>query len=287
MTKVIERSLGNMENGRRPHIVIEPRRKFDIGLGELWKYRDLLLILATRDVKLRYKQTFLGVTWVILQPLVTAIIFTIVFGVFARLPSDGQPYALFVFAGLLPWNLFSASLQRAGVSLVGNSALISKIYFPRILVPLASVGAVIIDFFVSFGVFIFLLIIYRVEMSNRVLIAPYFLMLTLLAGMGVSLWISAWSVYYRDFMFALPFIIQAWTYISPVAYAMSVVPTKWRWIFSINPAVGFIEGFRWAFLGSDSLTVEMVIISTLASLILFIGGIFIFRRVERGFADVI
>ncbi len=287
MSAVVENTTREMENSSRPHIVIEPRHKFDLGLRELWKYRDLLFILASRDVKLRYKQTFLGVTWVILQPLVTAIIFTIVFGVFARLPSDGQPYALFVFAGLLPWNLFSASLQRAGASLVGNSALISKVYFPRMLVPLASVGAVLIDFLVSFLVFIVLMLGFRVDLSYRMLTAPFFLLLTLLAGMGASLWISAWSVYYRDFIFALPFVIQAWTYASPVAYAMSIVPKQWQWIFSLNPAVGFIEGFRWAMLGSNGLTIQMVIVSTISSITLFISGMVIFSRIERGFADVI
>ena len=273
---------------RQPTVVIEPSRgRLRLNLKEIWAYRDLLFILAGRDVKLRYKQTFLGVTWVILQPLVTAIIFTVVFGVFARLPSDGQPYILFVFAGLLPWNLFSASLSRAGGSLVGNANLISKIYFPRVLVPLASVGAVIIDFFVALAVLIVLMLIYKISPTWNMLAAPFFLLLALMTAMGVSLWISAWSVYYRDFMFALPFVIQAWTYASPVAYAMSIVPEKWRWVISLNPAVGFVEGFRWSLLGSNGLTIEMVLISTFSSLFFLFGGLLVFRRIERGFADVI
>jgi len=273
---------------RQPTVVIEPSRgRLRLNLKEIWAYRDLLFILAGRDVKLRYKQTFLGVTWVILQPLVTAIIFTVVFGGFARLPSDGQPYILFVFAGLLPWNLFSASLSRAGGSLVGNANLISKIYFPRVLVPLASVGAVIIDFFVALAVLIVLMLIYKISPTWNMLAAPFFLLLALMTAMGVSLWISAWSVYYRDFMFALPFVIQAWTYASPVAYAMSIVPEKWRWVISLNPAVGFVEGFRWSLLGSNGLTIEMVLISTFSSLFFLFGGLLVFRRIERGFADVI
>ncbi len=273
---------------RRPTLVIQPTRGWlGLNLRELWAYRDLLVILATRDVKLRYKQTALGVTWVIVQPLVTALIFTVVFGGFARLPSDGSPYILFVFAGLLPWNLFSASLQRAGNSLVGSSNLISKVYFPRMLVPLASNGAVLIDFAVSGGVMVLLMLFYRVPLTWQILTLPFFLLLTLLAAVGVSLLFSALNVYYRAFMFALPFVIQAWTYASPVAYAMSIVPEQWRWLFSLNPAVGFVEGFRWALLGNSSLTVEMVVVSTLSALAFFLSGVFVFRRIERGFADVI
>jgi len=187
----------------------------------------------------------------------------------------------------LPWNLFSASLSRAGGSLVGNANLISKIYFPRVLVPLASVGAVIIDFFVALAVLIVLMLIYKISPTWNMLAAPFFLLLALMTAMGVSLWISAWSVYYRDFMFALPFVIQAWTYASPVAYAMSIVPEKWRWVISLNPAVGFVEGFRWSLLGSNGLTIEMVLISTFSSLFFLFGGLLVFRRIERGFADVI
>jgi len=260
-----------------------------VGLNfkELWEFRDLLTILSMRDVKLRYKQTALGVIWVILQPLVTAIIFTIVFGGFARLPSDGKPYILFVFAGLLPWQLFSSCITRGGSSLVGSANMISKIYFPRLLVPLASNGAVLIDFMVSFFVLVILMVFYQVVPTWNLVSLPFFLLMTLIAAIGVSLWISALNVYYRDFMFALPFIIQAWTYASPVAYAMSIVPEQWRWLFSLNPAVGFIEGFRWALLGSSSLNIEMVTISSMAALVFFFSGLFYFRRFERGFADVI
>lgn len=273
---------------RRPTLIIQPSHGWlGLNLRELWAYRDLLVILATRDVKLRYKQTALGVIWVVLQSLVTALIFAIVFGGFARLPSDGNPYILFVFAGLLPWNLFSASLQRAGNSLVGNSNLISKVYFPRMIVPLASNGAVLVDFVVSGGIIGLLMLFYQVPLTWRMLTLPFFFLLTLLAAVGVSLLLSALNVYYRDFMFALPFVVQAWTYASPVAYAMSIVPAQWRWLFSLNPAVGFIEGFRWALLGSSGLTIEMIVISTISAVAFFLSGVFAFRRIERGFADVI
>jgi lipopolysaccharide transport system permease protein len=270
------------------HIRISPTSGWvGLNLRELWEFRDLLNILAMRDVKLRYKQTAIGVIWVILQPLVTALIFTIIFGGFARLPSDGKPYILFVFAGLLPWQLFSSSLSRAGGSVVGSANMISKVYFPRLLVPLASIGAVLIDFTVSFFVLIGLMIFYQTSPTWNLLCLPFFLLLTLLTAIGVSLLVSALNVYYRDFMFALPFVVQAWTYASPVAYAMSIVPEQWRWLFSLNPAVGFIEGFRWALLGSSTLNAEMVTISTISALVFFFSGLFLFRRVERGFADVI
>lgn len=271
----------------KPLFIIEPQRKFSLGLRDLWVYRDLLFILAERDIKLRYKQTMLGIAWVILQPLVTAIIFTIVFGNFARMPSEGLPYILFVFAGLLPWNLFSSSLSRAGGSLVSNAGLISKIYFPRLLVPIASVGAILVDFAVAFAVTVILMVYFGIPFTWRMAALPYFLLITLLTSMGVSLLISALSVYYRDFMYALPFLIQAWTYASPVVYSMSIIPVQWRWLVSINPAIGFIEGFRWSLLGSQGLTREMFIISTLSALVFFLIGLIVFRRVERGFADVI
>ena len=274
---------------RRPVTVIRPTRGWAaLNMGDLWRYRDLLLILAGRDVKLRYKQTLLGVTWVILQPLLTALIFTVIFGNFAKMPSDGQPYMLFTFAGLLSWNLFSQSLQRAGNSLVDSAAMISKVYFPRMSIPVASTGAVLVDFGVSLAVFVVLMVVYQVVPTWRLLTLPFFLMLTLVTAVGVSLWLSALSVYYRDFMYAIPFIIMAWMYASPVAYAASIVPERWRLLYSLNPAMGFIEGFRWALLGGESpLTVQMVTISTLGALVAFVSGAFIFRRIERGFADVI
>jgi lipopolysaccharide transport system permease protein len=273
---------------RRPTVVIQPSSGWAaLNLRELWEYRDLLFILAGRDVKLRYKQTALGIIWVILQPLVAALIFAAIFGKFAKLPSDGTPYLLFVFCGLLPWNYFSGSLQRAGNSLITDSKLISKVYFPRLLVPLASTVAVLIDFVVTLVVLLGLMLFYGVSPTWQVLTLPFFLLLTTLAATGISLWLSALNVQYRDFMYALPFIIQVWMYASPVVYATSIVPEKLRWIYSLNPAVGFIEGFRWALLGHSALTWEMTLLTLVVSGVAFLSGAFFFRRVERGFADVV
>ncbi len=276
------------QSPRRPTVVVQPTRGFGtFNLRELWAFRDLLVILAERDVKLRYKQTALGVIWVILQPLIAALIFAVIFGGFAKLPSDGSPYALFVFCGLLPWNLFAGALQRAGNSLVGGSGLISKVYFPRVIIPLASSGAVLIDFAVSLVVLIVLMLVYQVVPTWRLVTLPFFLVLTVVAATGFSLWFSGLNVYYRDFSYALPFVLQVWLYASPVAYATSIVPEQWRWLFSLNPAVAFIEGFRWAILGKSALTVEMLVTSSLIALAVLIGGMFVFRRIERGFADVL
>lgn len=273
---------------RRPTVVIKATSGWAaLNLAELWRYRDLLLILAGRDVKLRYKQTALGVIWVILQPLAAAVIFAVIFGRFAGLPSDGLPYGVFVFAGLLIWNFFSGALQRAGNSLVADARLISKVYFPRLLIPLSSVGAVLIDFAVTLVVMFVLLAIYRLPLTWQVLGLPVFLAIATLNAVGVSLWLSALNVRYRDFAYALPFVIQVWMFASPVAYAASLVPEEWLWFYSLNPAVGFIEGIRWSLLGQSSLTWWMVFCSTVCGLLFFLSGAYFFRRVERSFADVI
>ncbi|HEX9989115.1 MAG TPA: ABC transporter permease [Chloroflexia bacterium] len=273
---------------RQPTVVIRPTRGWAaLNLRELWQYRDLLLILAGRDVKLRYKQTALGVVWVVLQPLIAALIFAVIFGRFANLPSDGLPYLLFVFCGLLPWNYFSGALQRAGNSLITDARLISKVYFPRLLIPLASTIAVLIDFAVTLGVLVILMVIYQVMPTWRLLSLPFFLVMTTLMATGVSLWLSALNVKYRDFVYVTPFLIQVWMFASPVVYAATIVPQEWRALYSLNPAVGFIEGFRWALLGGSGLGVDMVLSMAVFALLIFISGAFFFRRVERGFADVV
>jgi lipopolysaccharide transport system permease protein len=273
---------------RQPTVVVRPSRGWAaINLRELWAYRDLLLILAGRDIRLRYKQTALGVAWVVLQPLIAALIFAVIFGRFAGLPSDGIPYVLFVFCGLLPWNYFSSALQRAGNSLIADAKLISKIYFPRLLIPLASTIAVLIDFGVMLVVLCSLLVIYQIKPSWQVLGVPFFLLLVTLSATGISLWLSALNVQYRDFMYATPFLIQVWMYASPVVYPTSIVPQQWRWLYSLNPVVGVIEGFRWSLLGRSTLTGEMTMITTVISLAVFLSGALFFRRIERRFADVI
>jgi lipopolysaccharide transport system permease protein len=274
--------------GRRPTVVVKPSQGWaSLNLREVWQYRDLLGILAGRDVKLRYKQTALGVVWVVLQPLVTALIFAVIFGRFAKLPSNGTPYFLFVFCGLLPWSLFSGALTRAGNSLIGDARLISKVYFPRLLIPLASTGAVLVDFCVGLGVMAVLMALYHVTPTWHILLLPAFLLLTLIGATGVSLCLSALNVQYRDFMYAMPFLIQVWMFASPVAYAGKLIPQKYLLIYSLNPAAGYIEGFRWCLLGRSTLTPLMVAVTIVLSVAVLIGGAFIFRRVERRFADVV
>ncbi|MEO5580612.1 MAG: ABC transporter permease [Gemmatimonadaceae bacterium] len=274
--------------GRRPTVVIEPTSGWSaLNLRELWTYRDLLFILAGRDIKLRYKQTGLGVTWVVLQPLVAALIFTIMFGRFAKLPSDGHPYIVFVFSGIVAWNYFAAVLQRAGNSLITDSRLITKVYFPRLAIPLASTFSAMIDLVVALGVLGVIMLLYEVPPTWRLLTLPLFTALAAVTATGVSLWLSALNVRYRDFAHAMPFVIQVWMFASPVAYATTIVPEQWRVVYSVNPAVAIVEGFRWAVLGSSSITLSMVMLAAAFSMLVFTGGAFFFRRVERGFADTV
>ena len=276
------------EAERRPTVTIEPTSGWSaLNLRELWTYRDLLMILAGRDVKLRYKQTGLGITWVILQPLVAALIFTIMFGRFAKLPSDGHPYIVFVFTGVLIWNYFAQVLQRAGNSLITDARLITKVYFPRLAIPLASTFSALIDLLVALTVLAVLMIAYGITPTWRIVALPGFILLAAVTATGVSLWLSALNVRYRDFVHAMPFMIQIWMFASPVAYATTIVPEKWRLLYSLNPAVAFIEGVRWSVLGNSSLRWEMVAITAIVSLSVFVAGAFFFRRVERGFADTV
>ncbi len=269
-------------------IVIEKKSKWNIAdFKELWQYRDLLKIFAGRDIRLRYKQTVLGFVWALLQPLVPSLIFTVIFGMFAKLPSNGNNYMIFVFTGTMIWNLFSHSIDRGGNSLVSNERLISKVYFPRMLIPLSSLGAVLFDFLITGLLLAVLIIIFKVQITIQLLYAPFFVMLALVTAAGISLWLSALNVKYRDFMYAAPFVIQIWLYATPVVYSSSIVPAKYQWIFSFNPAVGFVEGFRWAILGNSSMTTQMVIISSITSVVALISGLFYFKSVERQFADVI
>ncbi len=283
------KALGRATSTESPHplpkVVIEPTGGAFEWL-ELWRSRDLFLILAERDIRLRYRQTALGVIWVILQPLATALIFAAIFGLFAKLPSDGQPYLLFVFAAMLPWNLFSAGVQRAGNSLITDARLITKIYFPRPVIPIASVSAVLLDFAVAGLVMLVLMLVYGTPFSPALLALPPLVVVTLAITVGMSLFFSALNVYYRDFSYALPFVIQAWIYVSPVVYASSIVPDRWRLLYGLNPLVGVIDGFRWAILGGPvpmATLVESVVIATL----MLVVGAFVFKRVERSFADVI
>jgi len=273
---------------RHSTIVLEPSRGWAaIDFGELWSYRDLLWMLIGRELKLRYKQTVLGVAWVVLQPLIAALIFAVIFGHYGRLPSDSVPYLLFVFSGLTGWNYFAGAVQRASNSLVTNAPLISKVYFPRMLIPLAHTLAVLVDFMVMFAVLLFMMLIYRTPPTWHLAGLPLFLLLITLTAIGVNFWLSALSVKYRDFLYVVPSLIQIWMFASPVIYATSMVPERWQKLYNLNPAVGFIEGFRWSILGRGAITLETLLITLAISMTLFVSGAYYFRRVEREFADVI
>jgi len=281
-------SLPGRAQNQKPTLRIRPTKGWAaLNIGELWRYRDLLWILVNRDIKLLYKQTALGFGWVALQPLIGANILALIFGRFAKLPSDGAPYLLFVFCGLTVWTYFSNSMQRASNSLIRNSQLVSKVYFPRMLIPLATMFAVLVDFAVMIVMLFIFMGFYRVPATFRLLAIPGFLLLMMLAATGVALWFSAVSVKYRDTSYALPFFAQIWMYASPVVYPTSMLPAQWQSLFAINPAVGFVEGFRWAVLGHSALNLNILLLTIAMSLFLLFSGAFFFRRVERGFADII
>ena len=269
-------------------VVIRPSKGFSKqGLVELWEFRELFYFLVWRDVKIRYKQTVIGAAWAIVQPVMTMVIFTVIFGNFAKIPSDGLPYAIFSYTALLPWNYFSQAITRSGNSLVGDSNLIKKVYFPRLIIPLASVSSPLVDFFVSFLVLLVMLAWFGITPGWGVLILPLFLVLAFMTALAVGLWLSPLNARYRDISHTIPFLIQLWMYASPVVYSVSMIPEKWRLIFSLNPLAGVIEGFRWALLGKGNPAIGAIMISACVVLILLLGGMVFFKRMERYFADVL
>jgi lipopolysaccharide transport system permease protein len=285
---VVTSSVGVPQRQPSPSIVIEPRRGLlNIDVGTLWQYRELLYFLVWRDVKVRYKQTIIGMAWVVLQPVLTMIVFTLVFGRFAKIPSDGIPYPVFIFAALLPWNLFASSIGRGGDSVVQHANLISKVYFPRLVLPIAGVISPVIDFGVAFVVLIAMMAGYGIAPSAGVLALPLFVLLAMLTALAVSLWTSALNVRYRDVGHAIPFLIQLWMFASPVAYPVSIVPERWRLLYSLNPMAGVIEGFRWALLGKENFDAQVAAVSACAVVMLLVPAAIYFRKTERTFADVI
>jgi lipopolysaccharide transport system permease protein len=270
-------------------LVLEPGRTEKNYWSDLWHYRELFLILAWRDISVRYKQTVIGVAWAILRPFLTMVVFTVIFGRVARLPSDGQaPYALMVFAAMLPWSLFSTSLSEASNSLIGNANLISKIYFPRLIMPTATVVTAFVDFLINFVILLGLMACYQFAPGWNMLLLPVFILLALLASLGPGLWITALNVKYRDFRYVIPFIVQFGLYISPVGFSSGVIPAEWRLLYSLNPLVGVIDGFRWCILGGESGTywpgfgLSVVVVAFFLWL-----GISQFRKMEKTFADLI
>lgn len=269
-------------------ILIQPSKGlFHFDVKELWQYHELLYFLIWREVKVRYKQTMIGGAWAILQPLMTMAIFSIIFGRFAKIPSDGLPYPIFAYAALLPWMFFAQALTRSGTSLVENANLITKVYFPRLMIPLGAASAPIVDFIVSFMVLLCMMAWYGIHPTWGILALPLLLLLTLMTAFSVNLWLSPLNVKYRDVGHAFPFLVQFWMYASPVAYPLSLIPEKWQFLYSLNPMVGVIEGFRWALLGKQSPNFMAMVISVIAVTILFFGGILYFKKMELTFADVI
>ena len=266
----------------RPHSGWAP-----LDLAQVWRHRELVFFMAWRDIQLRYRQTLLGVGWAVLQPLSTTAVFAVFFGRLGKIPSDGLPYPLFALAGLIPWQLFAFALLQSSVSLVENQNILRKVYFPRIIVPIASVGAGILDFMVAFLILLAAMAWYRIGLSWRLLALPPLVVLALVSALGIGLWLATLNVRYRDIRYTVPFLSQLWLFATPVAYPASIVPERWRPLLGLNPMAGVVEGFRWALLGAGQVSGGLLAISTGVAVALLVSGLFYFRRMERGFADVI
>jgi lipopolysaccharide transport system permease protein len=274
--------------GEAPAIRIAPSKGWtSLKLNELWQYRELLYFLVWRDVKVRYKQTILGVGWAILQPFFTMVIFSLFFGRLAKMPSDGVPYPIFSFTALIPWMFFANGLNQSANSLVSNSNLINKVYFPRLAIPIASVLAGLADFIPSFIILIGMMLYFGIYPTATMVWIPLFLLLALITSLGVGIGLAAVNVKYRDVRHTVPFLVQCWLFATPIAYPSSLLPPAWQTIYALNPMVGVVEGFRWALLGADTHPGPMVAVSTAVALAVLVAAALYFRRMERSFADVI
>lgn len=270
-------------------IIIEPGRTEKNYWADLWRYRELFIILSWRDLSVRYKQTIIGILWAILRPFLTMVVFTVIFSRIAKLPSDGNaPYALMVFAAMLPWSLFANSLAESSNSLIDNTNLISKVYFPRLIIPAATLITALVDFLISFVILVAMMIYYQFMPGWQIILIPFFIILALMASLGPGLWITALNVKYRDFRYVIPFLVQFGLYISPVGFSSNVVPDKWRLLYSLNPMVGVIDGFRWCILGGNSPIYLPGFFLSLAIIASFLWlGVSRFRKMEKTFADII
>jgi lipopolysaccharide transport system permease protein len=271
-----------------PVVLIQPRRGWlSFELKAVYQYRELLYFLVWRDILIRYKQAAIGIAWVVLQPLLTMVIFTVIFGLFAKLPSDGLPYTVFSFTALLPWNYFAQAISRSGISVVSNANLISKIYFPRLIVPISGALGPLVDFAISFVILLGMMAWYGIAPTWVVLTLPFFTLLAVVTAVAVSLFLSALNVKYRDVGHAIPFLVQFWMYASPVVYSVTIIPQKWRLWYSLNPMVGVIEGFRWALLGKERPDYTVMAMGVVVASVLLLVGLIYFKRTERFFADII
>ncbi len=271
-----------------PALIIRPPQGWSqLGLRELWEYRELLYFLTWRDIKVRYKQTALGAAWAIIQPFFMMVVFSLFFGRLAGVPSDNIPYPVFTFCALLPWQLFAQALQESSNSLVANERLITKVYFPRLVVPIAAVLGGLVDFIIAFVVLLLMMAYYGIVPGMAVLYLPLFILLAVMTALAVGLWLSALNVQYRDVRYTLNFLTQFWMFITPVAYPSSIVPEKWRALYGLNPMAGVVEGFRWALLGKTEAPGPLLAVSVATVIALLIGGLYYFRRMEETFADIV
>lgn len=272
-----------------PSVVhIKPSKGWvSLQLRELFAYRELLYFLVWRDIKVRYKQTVLGASWAVVQPLFTMVVFSLFFGKLAKMPSDGVPYPIFSFTALVPWTFFATSLMNSSNSLVGSANLIKKVYFPRLAIPTATVLSGLVDFVIAFAMLVALMIWYGITPSVHALWLPFFLLLALVTSLGVGLWLSAMNVKFRDVKYVVPFLTQFWMFATPVVYPSSLLSGKWRAVFALNPMVGVIEGFRWSLLGTNTNPRSIIAVSSITAIMILISGAFYFRRMERSFADIV
>lgn len=280
-------SKSSISTDLRPAVLVEPSSSaIDFGLAELWSYRELLYFLTWRDIKVRYKQTALGAAWAILQPVCAMLIFSLFFGRLAKMPSDNIPYPLFAYAGLLPWTFFSNAVTASGSSLVGSSNLITKVYFPRIIIPTAAVAAGLLDLAIAFLILVVMMIYYGIGLTPSILLIVPLVGMTTVLAVGVGMWMAALNVRYRDIRYALPFLIQIWMFASPVIYPTSIVPPRWQWATALNPLTGIIDGYRSALFGRPFNWLVLGI-STAVTIAVFVYAAYAFRRAEDNFADII
>lgn len=281
-------SISNDTSKMQPVVRIQPTRGWiPLRLREVWDYRELMGIFVWRDLKVRYRQTVIGVLWAIVQPFVTMVIFSIFFGRLAGIPSDNIPYPIFSYAALVPWSFFANSINQASNSLVNNAEMIKKIYFPRLTMPIASMLAGVLDFVLAFIILLGMMLYYGFIPTINIIWFPFFLLLAMMTALGVSLWLSALNVQFRDVRYMIPFITQIWLFATPVAYPSSLLSEPWHTLYGLNPMVGVVEGFRWALLGTDTVPGTTILVSFLVAFLVLISGIYYFRRMERTFADVI
>lgn len=269
-------------------LIIEPAHGWGLlDVSEVWKHRELLYFLVWRDIQVRYKQTAIGAAWAILQPFLTMVVFSVLFGGLIQVSSEGVPYPIFAFTALLPWTLFTSALFRASTSLVNDANLISKIYFPRILLPLSAILSAVFDFAIAFVVLIGMMLFYRIMPGVSVLTLPFFFLLALATAFGCGMWLAALNVKYRDIGYVVPFLIQFWLFVTPVAYSSQIIPSAWRIGYGLNPMSGVVEGFRWALLGTASMPDQLILVSATVVVLLLVSGLLYFGRMEHEFADVV